>query len=92
MLLDFGASVSSITPANFEGTLAPQPSDAAGGRFDNLVFLNFRSPGDPLGSKALAAASLHASHGLITSTPAASKGPVSRVATAKRLAAAIAAM
>ena len=38
MLLDFGASVSSITPANFQGSAAPQPSDAAAGRFDDFVF------------------------------------------------------
>lgn len=38
MLLDFGASVSSITPANFQGTAPPQPSDATAGRFDDFVF------------------------------------------------------
>ncbi|MEX8517134.1 MAG: hypothetical protein AB3X44_01290 [Leptothrix sp. (in: b-proteobacteria)] len=42
MVLDFGASVSSITPANFQGRTPPQPIDgvttSASGRFDNFVF------------------------------------------------------
>jgi hypothetical protein len=40
MVLDFGASVSSITPANFQGSNPPQPLDATStsGRFDNFVF------------------------------------------------------
>lgn len=38
MVLDFGASVSSITPSNFQGTVAPQPLDGGGNRFGDFVF------------------------------------------------------
>ncbi len=38
MVLDFGASVSSITPTNFQGGGAPQPSGGTGNRFDDFVF------------------------------------------------------
>ncbi|MFM2058409.1 MAG: hypothetical protein RLY71_2794 [Pseudomonadota bacterium] len=37
MVLDFGASVSSITPANFQGG-APQPADGSSNRFGDFVF------------------------------------------------------
>ena len=48
--------------------------------------------GNWVGDHPLEGASLHACQGLITAAPAASKGPVSRLATAKPLAAAMAAM
>lgn len=37
MVLDFGASVSTITPGNFQGPVPPRPRDAAG-QYDDFVF------------------------------------------------------
>lgn len=37
-LLDFGASVSSITPGNFQGEPPAAPAEAAGGRYDDFTF------------------------------------------------------
>lgn len=43
-LLDFGASVSSITPSQFQGTRAPQAVDGTNGRFDDFVFFGRWGP------------------------------------------------
>ncbi len=51
-----------------------------------------RPLGNSVGGQSQAAAGLHPCQGLMTAAPTASKGPVSRVATAKPLAAAMAAM
>ena len=51
-----------------------------------------RPLGNSVGGQSLDGAGLHACQGLITAAPAASKAPVSRLATAKPLAAAMAAM
>jgi hypothetical protein len=38
MVLDFGASLSSITPENFQGPTPPQSASGTAGRFDDFVF------------------------------------------------------